>query len=242
MSPSNGWYQCHGCRSTYKTEQRLNQHIAHVDKCRGHEERYLQTLRGRPHRPTATPNTLLRSWPPPAQPSSATNPASDNSVHTVTATTDGDPVNTPPSDLEDNLAAGAEAQGGDDSWSSSPQLLFGTPGLIPRKTYGYAKVKTHPNAAKVFEWVEPRQTFAPNNPLNQPELFKTREWLCQLPISKEERAMYFDIERHKQDIPWKTATQLYQSVDALPHGPSWTHKYMTVTTPQGVCQSPLDVE
>ncbi|KAG8776333.1 hypothetical protein FRC12_000976 [Ceratobasidium sp. 428] len=46
--------------------------------------------------------------------------------------------------------------------------------------------------------------------------------------------LYFDIERHKRDIPWENATQLYQSVDALPHGPDWSHKYMSVSTPQGV--------
>ncbi|KAG8764147.1 hypothetical protein FRC12_008248 [Ceratobasidium sp. 428] len=232
MSSSDGWYQCHGCRCTYRTEERLNRHIAHAGKCRAYEERYLQALAGRPHRKNATPKTRLRSQPTPAHPPPATNPISDHLVHTVAATMDGDPSNIPPGDPENHLEAGVEAQNGNNSRPSSPQLLFGR---IPQKKHGYATVETHPNAAKVFEWVEPRQTFPTDNPLNQPELFKTGEWLCQLPISNEDRMLYFDIERVTQrDIPWKTATQLYQSVDALPHGPGWTHKYMTVSTPQGV--------
>ncbi|KAG8731967.1 hypothetical protein FRC10_001320 [Ceratobasidium sp. 414] len=58
-----------------------------------------------------------------------------------------------------------------------------------------------------------------DNPLDQPEFFETGEWLCQLLISNSDRARYFEIERHKRDLPWENAKELYQSVDALPHGP-----------------------
>ncbi|KAG8766028.1 hypothetical protein FRC12_007131 [Ceratobasidium sp. 428] len=233
MSSTQGWYRCRGCRRTFKTEQRLHQHIAHSDKCRAREERYLETLASQPHLENTTPSAVLRSHPPPTRASGPTKPIGDHLVH-ITATPDDNGSDTQPSDLEDQLAAETEVQDKNDVRSPSPQLLFGAPRSVPRKTHGYATVETHPNAARVFEWVKPRQTFPSDNPLNQPELFRTGEWLCQLPISHEDRMLYFDIQRHKRDTPWENVTQLYKSVDALPHGPGWTHKYMTVTTPQGV--------
>ncbi|KAG8723179.1 hypothetical protein FRC09_004369, partial [Ceratobasidium sp. 395] len=232
MPPARSYYRCRGCRCTYTSEQRLHQHQSQKDKCRRSEERYTESLANRSHLENSLPFPVPCPQPPLAETSTST--ASNHVPHT-TAATDGDCLDTQPKELEGRLASETGAQEelndlpSDDNPGEAP-----CPQPIPRTFHGYAKVETHPNAARVFEWTERRQTFAPGNPLNQPELFRTGEWLCQLPISNEDRMLYFDIQRHKRDLPWDNATQLYQSVDALPHGPGWIHKYMNVKTPQGV--------
>ncbi|KAG8714243.1 hypothetical protein FRC09_017834 [Ceratobasidium sp. 395] len=104
---------------------------------------------------------------------------------------------------------------------------------IPRKTHGYATVKTHSDAAQVLRWEQPREFVFLDNPLEQPSAFETGEWLCQLPISNADRDRYFLIERHKKGLLWENTTQLYQSVDALPHGPDWSHRNMKIQTREG---------
>ncbi|QRV87051.1 leucine-tRNA ligase [Ceratobasidium sp. AG-Ba] len=103
----------------------------------------------------------------------------------------------------------------------------------PRHTYGYATVRTHPNAARIFRYENPEPVLLMDNPLNQPRLFETGEWLCELPISNASRTRYFEIEQHKGCVPWENLTDLYKSVDALPHGPDWRHKNMVITTSEG---------
>ncbi|KAG9083103.1 hypothetical protein FRC07_014017, partial [Ceratobasidium sp. 392] len=38
---------------------------------------------------------------------------------------------------------------------------------------------------------------------------------------------------HKENVPWENVKELYQSVDALPHGPDWSHKNLHISTPEG---------
>ncbi|KAG8760695.1 hypothetical protein FRC12_009514 [Ceratobasidium sp. 428] len=217
MPPARVYLRCRRCHCTYGSDSRLRQHIANTEKCRGREERYLATLQAREE---TTPD------------SPAPNPVGGPPLDAAAA--DNGPLDAQLVDLEEQSADERAPQNEDDLPSEDGSREPDPPKPPPRKTHGYAKIETHPRAAKVFEWVEPRRTFPLDNPLNKAELFKTGKWLCQLPISNEDRMLYFDIERHKRDIPWENATQLYQSLDALPHGPDWSHKYMSISTPQGV--------
>ncbi|KAG8729886.1 hypothetical protein FRC10_003320, partial [Ceratobasidium sp. 414] len=115
----------------------------------------------------------------------------------------------------------------------APEHAIPTSQSIPPRTHGYATVNPHPNAARVFRWEDPELVDSPVNPLDWPELFETGEWLAELPISNADRARYFEIERHKTDLPWEKLSEFYTSVDALPHGPDWTHKHMIVRTEEG---------
>ncbi|KAG8708011.1 hypothetical protein FRC08_000162 [Ceratobasidium sp. 394] len=116
---------------------------------------------------------------------------------------------------------------------STPEPVTPASQPIPPKTYGYVSVKPHPNAARVFCWEDPELVDRPVNPLDRPELFEIGEWLAELPISNTNRARYFEIERHKKDLPWEKLNEYYTSVDTLPHGPDWTHKHMVIKTEEG---------
>ncbi|KAG8776334.1 hypothetical protein FRC12_000977 [Ceratobasidium sp. 428] len=151
MSPARVYLRCQGCRRTYVSDSRLRQHIANTEKCRGRVERYLATLQGRED-----------AAPDPAIPK----PAGGPPLHVAAAANDGPLDAQSAADLEEPLADEREPQNRDDLPSENNPSEPDPPQPIPRRTHGYATIKTHPRAAKVFEWVEPRRTFPLDNPLN----------------------------------------------------------------------------
>ncbi|KAG9122075.1 hypothetical protein FRC07_001690 [Ceratobasidium sp. 392] len=156
----------------------------------------------------------------------ATSVYSNNVGHPLVGLEDEPMADAPRTHEEGHPASGAE--------SPPEDLLTSSDSRSPPPTrHGYATVTPHPNAARVLRWVDLDTPKSSDNLLDEPKLFKTGEWLCQLPISHRERVRYFEIQAHKENVPWENVQELYQSVDALPHGPDWSHKNLHISTPEG---------
>ncbi|QRV84095.1 hypothetical protein RhiJN_12111 [Ceratobasidium sp. AG-Ba] len=230
MSSAEKSHRCLRCKSGFDAEWKLRTHYSKREECQARYERHLKEKGEKAHHTRTTKPEISR---PPSLPQPVPN--------------SHDPLR--PVLLYDRRVAAVDLsllhalQSEQDILTAQPMIqdedipledTLSPPGdYRPRRNYGYATVKTHPNAAKVlrYENLEPQTEL--NNPLDNPSLFETGEWLCELPISDSSRARYFDIERHKYDLPWENLPEFYKSVDALPHGPNWRHKTMVVTTSEG---------
>ncbi|KAF8600617.1 hypothetical protein BDV93DRAFT_510657 [Ceratobasidium sp. AG-I] len=73
----------------------------------------------------------------------------------------------------------------------------------------------------------------PENPLRQKEWFELAEWLSMMPLNNQERARYFEIERHKHGLPWQNLNEFYRAIDTLEHGPDWSSTSICVSTDEG---------
>ncbi|QRV77137.1 leucine-tRNA ligase [Ceratobasidium sp. AG-Ba] len=232
MSPTTKSHRCLRCKSGFDVEWKLRTHYSLRDECRTRYERHLKEKGEKAHHTcTTNPET---SHPPSQTPSF---PQPIHNSH-------GPPR---PVLLYNRRAAAANVsplqalQGEQDILTALPVIQdkdalpkdILNPLDQPRRTYGYATVETHPNAARVLRYENPSPVTGLKNPLDNPSLFETGEWLCELPISNASRGQYFDIERHKHDLPWENLPEFYKSVDALPHGPNWRHKTMVITTSEG---------
>ncbi|KAG8724800.1 hypothetical protein FRC09_013986 [Ceratobasidium sp. 395] len=223
MSPPSIWLRCHYCRNTFKGEHGLEKHLIYKDKCRARHERRMAARPETPHHHVAS-STLQSQTPLPPDP----NPNENTAPHTEDATFADSIVELelPQPDSRDDTSVAGESTSEAPSNSIPDQPA-------PRKKHGYATIETHPNAARVLRWEAPRVFAILDNPLEQPSSFETGEWLCELPISNADRDRYFMIERHKKGILFENTTQLYWHVDALPHGPDWSHRNMKVSTREG---------
>ncbi|KAG9121554.1 hypothetical protein FRC07_002434 [Ceratobasidium sp. 392] len=134
--------------------------------------------------------------------------------------------------LEEDLPMGDTEAPHEDKPPERPSTLPNSH-QAPPKRHGYVTVEPHPNAARVIRWIDPATSEVSNSHLDKPDLFQTAEWLCQLPISGLDWARYFEIEKHKAAVPWENVKGLYQEVDALPHGPDWSHKNLYISTWEG---------
>ncbi|KAG8692783.1 hypothetical protein FRC09_010960, partial [Ceratobasidium sp. 395] len=223
MSPPSVWIRCGYCRNTYKTEPSLNRHLSQKARCRIWNENRLRRLEEETHRrinlPTAEPQTGLPVNPTP----------STNAPLWVEDTLLNDAVN---EELAESAVQNDDAAA-EESENDAPPESVPVEQPAPRKKHGYATIETHADAGRVLRWERARQFTIFDNPLEEPSSFETGEWLCQLPISNADRDRYFLIERHKKGLLWENSTQLYRSVDALPHGPDWSHKNIKVSTREG---------
>ncbi|KAG9107487.1 hypothetical protein FRC07_008621, partial [Ceratobasidium sp. 392] len=213
MPPATGLHRCFVCNHRYESHANLLRHYSTKPSCGGFYERGLMELERFTHtfiNPTAAavPNDdAPRPRPNPPVAGVFTN----NVKHPLVSLEDEPMANAIHVHEEENWTSNAEAPPKDLPISSGSRLP-------PPTQHGYATVEPHPRAARVFRWVDLDTLSPSDNPLDKPEMFETAEWLCQLPIGNGDRARYFKLE---------------QSVDALPHGPDWSHKNLRVLTPEG---------
>ncbi|QRW09327.1 leucine-tRNA ligase [Ceratobasidium sp. AG-Ba] len=235
MAPTVKSHRCLRCKAKYENEWRLQKHYSRSKECEARYEGYLKKKGEAAYHPSTS---MSQPSCPTNQPSSFESPTLDKHdpfrptllYDQGRATFDLPNLRTPPGE-EDILMA----QPGTGNENIPPEDVPKFAGSPPntRRTYGYATVETHPNAARVLRYLTPEPVVLLDNPLNQPRLFETGEWLCELPVSNADRARYFEIGEHKSNLPWENLTSFYTSVDALPHGPDWRHKSIVITTSEG---------
>ncbi|KAG9095572.1 hypothetical protein FS749_010203 [Ceratobasidium sp. UAMH 11750] len=234
MPPAKKIHSCLGCDRSFDKEASLQRHYTLKLACQRHYEDFLQRVGENAHLPSATAGTAShQSCPTHPYPSTTPSTSSTHEIppHGEGNTSPGATLDKPLDTQSDQLMVDAEVPGENVPLDHPP--TFPNTRSATQETHGYATVETHPNAARVFGWSDPRPPNTSNNWLDRSDLFELGEWLCELPISNGDRARYFDIERHKQDLPWENLTEFYRSVDALPHGPDWSYKQLRVSTPEG---------
>ncbi|KAG9093118.1 hypothetical protein FS749_015043 [Ceratobasidium sp. UAMH 11750] len=236
MPPAKNLHPCLGCDNSFEKEASLQRHYALRISCNRHYEQYLRRVGETAHLPAVTAGAANHQFRPthprPSQTSSTPSSAHDIPPHNDGNAAPGGTLANEPLDAQGDRLMAEAGVPGENVPSDHPPTL---PNIrsASQETHGYATVETHPNAARVFGWRDPRPPNVSNNWLDRSDLFELGEWLCELPISNGDRARYFEIERHKQDLPWENLTEFYRSVDALPHGPDWSYKQLRVSTPEG---------
>ncbi|CCO32307.1 hypothetical protein BN14_06364 [Rhizoctonia solani AG-1 IB] len=120
---------------------------------------------------------------------------------------------------------------GDGELPASPSVSQqGEPGGPKPPVHGYATVETHPLGDSVLRWEEEPEGLSedeyaelPGELVNQAQDFLLAEWIANSTHTDAEREAYFQLEKHKRNLPFDNLAGLYAVIDSYTQTPGWTH-------------------
>ncbi|CCO35599.1 hypothetical protein BN14_09717 [Rhizoctonia solani AG-1 IB] len=99
--------------------------------------------------------------------------------------------------------------------------------------HGYATIETHPLGDLVLRWEEEPEGLSedeyaelPGELVNQAQDFLLAEWIANSTCTDAEREAYFQLEKHKRNLPFNNLAGLYAVIDSYAQTPGWTHNVL----------------